>query len=42
MRNFSEGPALSIGPIEKVQRKVIYYPYVVRKNEKLPKIVQKL
>ena len=35
-RNFSEGPALSIGPFQKVQREVIYSSYVVRKNEKLP------
>ena len=42
MRNFSEGPALSIVPFQKVQRKKIYFPYIVRKNEKPPKIVQKL
>ena len=41
-RNFSEGPALSIGPFQKVQREVIYNSYVVRKNEKSPLIVQKL
>ena len=34
IRNFSEGPALAIGPFHKVQREVIYFPYVVRKNEK--------
>ena len=33
MRNFSEGPPLSIGPFQKVQREVIYLPYRVRKNE---------
>ena len=42
-RNFSEGPPLSIGPFQKVQRETIYFPYVVRKNEKgainCPKIV---
>ena len=32
-RNFSEGPALSIGPIQKVQRKMMYFPYVARKNK---------
>ena len=31
MRNFSEGPALSIAPFQKVQREVMYFPYVVRK-----------
>ena len=41
MRKFSEGPALSIGPFQNVQREVIYF-YVVRKNEKLLQIVQKL
>ena len=35
-RNFWEGPALSIGPFRKVQREMIYFPYVVRKNEKPP------
>ena len=35
MRKFSEGPALSIGPFQKVQLEVIYF-YVVRKNEKPP------
>ena len=39
--NFSEGPALSIGPFYKVQRVVVNFPYVIRKKEKLPKIVQK-
>ena len=42
-KNFSEGPPLSIGPFQKVQRETIYFPYVVRKNEKgaikCPKIV---
>ena len=31
MRNFLEGPALSIGPFQKIQREVIHFPYVVRK-----------
>ena len=35
MRKFSEGPALSIGPFQKIQLEVIYF-YVVRKNEKPP------
>ena len=35
-RNFSEGSTLSVGPFQKVQREMIYFPYVVRKNEKLP------
>ena len=35
MRNFSEGPALSIRHFQKVQREVIYFPCVVKKNEKL-------
>ena len=39
MRNFSEGPALNIGLFQKVQLEVIYFPYVVRKNEKPKKIV---
>ena len=34
--NFSEGPALSTGPFQKVQREVIYFPYAVRKTEKPP------
>ena len=40
-RNFSEGPELSIGPIQKVQREVISFPYVRRKNAAIncPKIV---
>ena len=33
MRNFLQGPALSIEPFQKVQREVTYFPYVVRKNE---------
>ena len=33
MRNFSEGPALSIEPFQKVQPEVIYFPYAVKKNE---------
>ena len=32
MRNILESPALGIGPFQKVQREVIYSPYVVRKN----------
>ena len=35
-------PALSIGPFQKVQRELIYFPYLVRKNEKPPKIIQRL
>ena len=35
-RNFSEGSAFSIGPFQKVQREVSYFPYVVRKSEKPP------
>ena len=31
MRGFSEGPALSIEPFQKVQREVIYSPDVVEK-----------
>ena len=31
-RNFSEGQVLSVGPSEKVQRELIYFLYVVRKN----------
>ena len=34
MKNFSEGPVLSIGPSQKAQPQVIHFPYVVRKNEK--------
>ena len=33
MRKFSEGPALSMGPFQKVESEVIYFPYVVTKNE---------
>ena len=33
MRNFSEAPGFSIGPLQKGQREVMYFPYVVRKNE---------
>ena len=40
-KNFSEGPALSIGPFHKVQHEVIYFLYVVRKNEKPPYIFSK-
>ena len=32
MRKFSEGPALGIGPYQKVQLEVIYFPFVVRIN----------
>ena len=42
IRNSSEGPAISIEPFQKVQREVTYFPYVVIKNEKLPKILQNL
>ena len=42
MRNFSEGPPLSIGPFQKVEREVIYFPCVFTKNEKPKQIVQKL
>ena len=34
MRNFSERPELSIGPFQKVQREVMYFPYVVKKKMK--------
>ena len=40
MRNFSEGPVLSIEPFHKTQHELIYLPDVVRKNEKSPYIVQ--
>ena len=33
VRKFLEGPALSIGPFQKVKLEVIYF-YVVRKSEK--------
>ena len=43
IRNFSVGPVLSIGLFQKVQREVIYFPYVVRKKWKVavnfPKII---
>ena len=42
IRNFSEGPALSIKPFQKVQRAVIHFPYLVTKNEKPLYIVQTL
>ena len=32
IRNFSQGPVLSIGPFQKVQHEVIYFPCVVIKN----------
>ena len=35
-------PVISIGPFQKVQHKVIFFPYVARKKEKLPSIVQNL
>ena len=35
MRKFWEGPALSVGPFQKVQLEVIYF-YVIRKNKKPP------
>ena len=35
-KKFSEGPAFSIGPFQQVQRELIYFTYVVRKNEKPP------
>ena len=31
-RNFSEVPAFSVGPFQKVQREVSHFPYVARKN----------
>ena len=40
-RNFLEGLALNIEPFQKVQREVIYFLYIVRKNEKPPQIVRK-
>ena len=36
VRKFSEGLALSIGPSQRAQREVIYFPYVNGKNEKRP------
>ena len=33
-RKFLEGPALRIGPLQKIQREKIYFPYIVRKNMK--------
>ena len=36
IRKISEGPALSIELSQKVQREMIYFTYVVRKNEKGP------
>ena len=33
LRNFSESPGLSIGTFQMVQREVMDFPYVVRKNE---------
>ena len=35
-------PALSIEPFQEIQLEVIYFPYVVRKNEKPLYIIQKL
>ena len=34
----SEGPALSIGSFQKVQREVIYFPYVVKKMKSRHKL----
>ena len=42
IRNFSEGPTLSIGPFQKVQCEMVYLPYVVKKWKiviNCPKIV---
>ena len=41
MRKFSEGPALSIGPFQKIQREVIYFIYAVRKSENSRHILSK-
>ena len=38
---YKKSAALSIGPFQNVQGEVIYFPYVVRKNEKPLDIVQK-
>ena len=40
-RNFSVGPALSIGPFQKIQRELINFPNVVRRNVKPLYIVKK-
>ena len=42
MSIFSDGPALSIGPFQKIYGEAIYFPYVVRKNEEPTDFVQKL
>ena len=41
MRKFSEGPALSIGPFQKVQIDEVIYFSVAKKNENPPQIVPK-
>ena len=41
MRKFSEGPALSIGPFQKVQIDEVIYFSVAEKNENPPQIVPK-
>ena len=38
MRDFSEGVALSIGPFQKVQHEVAYFPYVVKKMKSRRKL----
>ena len=39
MKRFSEVQKLSIGPFKEVQRKVIYFPFAIRKNVSYPKIL---
>lgn len=39
---YKKSTVFSIGPFQNVQHEVIYFPYVVRKNEKPLDIVQKL
>ena len=39
---YKKSIALSIGPFQNIHREVIYFPYVVRKNEKPLDIAQKL
>ena len=41
MRKYSEGPALSIGPFQKVQIDEVIYFSVAEKNENPPQIVPK-
>ena len=41
MRKFSEGPALTIGPFQKIQREVIYFIYAARKSETRRRILSK-